>query len=179
MVKILTDHNVALTNANNEYRSTYDIMKDVAAQWGNMTSMEQAALAELMSGTRQQSVFYSLIEQFQEASGAMDAMSDSAGELSNAYSIYLDTTRAHINQFKASFQELGSDLFDSEALKNIIDLGAKFVNLLDLLTKNLGASGTAIALFGTIMSVKGVGELIRQFHILITLRYEYAHETFY
>lgn len=50
LVKVLTDHNVALTTANNEYRSTYDIMKDVAAQWDNMTSMEQAALAELMSG---------------------------------------------------------------------------------------------------------------------------------
>lgn len=169
LVKALTDHNVALTDANNEYRSTYDIIKDIAAQWDKMSSMEQAALATELAGTRQQAVFYSMISNFQEASGAMDAMSESAGELSNAYSVYMDTTQAHVNQFKASFQELGSDLFNSEGLKGIVDLAAKLVDLLDLMTEKLGASGTAIALFGTIMSVKGVGELIRQFRILITL----------
>ena len=81
LVGVLTDFNVALTDVNGEYRSTYDIMADIAAQWGNMTSMEQAALATAMSGTRQQAVFYSIINQFQEATGAMDAMSNSAGEL--------------------------------------------------------------------------------------------------
>ena len=44
LTKMLTDQKVALTDMNGEYRSTYDIMKDVAAQWENMTSMEQAAL---------------------------------------------------------------------------------------------------------------------------------------
>lgn len=51
LVKSLTDMNVALTE-NGEYRSTYDIIKDIAAQWKNMTSMEQAALTEALAGKR-------------------------------------------------------------------------------------------------------------------------------
>lgn len=159
MVKILTDHNVALTNANNEYRSTYDIMKDVAAQWDNMNSMEQAALAELMSGTRQQSVFYSLIEQFQEASGAMDAMANSAGELSGAYSVYLDTTQAHINQFKATFQDLGSDVFQSDTLKGFVDTGAGILKVLDALIEKFGVFGTALPIVGIIKFKKNFDQL--------------------
>ena len=50
LVDMLTKHNVALTDVNNEYRSTYDIMSDIAKQWSKMTSMEQAALATAMSG---------------------------------------------------------------------------------------------------------------------------------
>lgn len=40
---------VALTD-NGEYRSTYDILKDISAQWENLTSMEQAALTEALAG---------------------------------------------------------------------------------------------------------------------------------
>lgn len=59
-VQMLTDHSVALKDVNGEYRSTYDIMKDIADVWDDMTSMEQAALATDLSGTRQQAVFFSL-----------------------------------------------------------------------------------------------------------------------
>ena len=135
LVKSLTDLDIALVDINNEYRSTYDIMKDIADKWDGMTSMEQAALAETIAGTRQQAAFFSLINNFQEASGAMEAMADSAGALEDAYDTYLDSTTAHINQFKASWQALGADLFNSDFLSWIVDIGAHFVDILDSLTK--------------------------------------------
>ena len=49
--------------------------------WDKLSTMEQAALANSIAGVRQQSVFYSMIEQFQEASGAMEDMANSAGTL--------------------------------------------------------------------------------------------------
>lgn len=50
LVQSLSNHNVRLTDANNEFRSTYDIVADIAKEWDNMSSMEQAALAETLSG---------------------------------------------------------------------------------------------------------------------------------
>lgn len=50
LVKALTKHNVALVDANGEYRSTYDIISDIAKIWEDMTSMEQAGLATLIAG---------------------------------------------------------------------------------------------------------------------------------
>lgn len=50
LVQSLSNHNVKLTDANNEFRSTYDIVADIAKEWDNMSSMEQAALAETLSG---------------------------------------------------------------------------------------------------------------------------------
>lgn len=50
LIKSLTDLDIALVDINNEYRSTYDIMKDIADKWDGMTSMEQAALAETIAG---------------------------------------------------------------------------------------------------------------------------------
>lgn len=135
LVKSLTKLDIALVDTNNEYRSTYDIMADIASKWNSMTSMEQSALAEAVAGTRQQAIFFSLIEQFQEASGAMDAMANSAGALDDAYSTYLDSTTAHINQFKASFQVLSSSLFNNKMLSFIVDLGRGIVDFATALQK--------------------------------------------
>ena len=135
LVQQLTDFNVSLTDINGEYRSTYDIMQDIAAKWSDMSSMEQAALAEALSGNRQQQIFYSIITNFQEASGAMDAMASSSGTLREAYGTFMNSTTAHINQFKASFQEFSANLFNSNLLKFFIDIGTAIVNLMNSLQK--------------------------------------------
>ena len=74
MLESLTKHKVYLTDINGEYRSTYDIIKDIAAVWDEMNNMEQAAVIEALAGTRQQNVFTSLVTQFQEAENAVSRM---------------------------------------------------------------------------------------------------------
>lgn len=135
LTKMLTDQKVALTDMNGEYRSTYDIMKDVAAQWENMTSMEQAALAEAMAGNRQQSVFFSMIEQFQEAEGSMVAMANSAGVLEEAYSEYLDSATAHLDRAKAAYENFGATLFQSSTISAIADIWTGILNVATALAK--------------------------------------------
>lgn len=135
LVQTLTDCGVALTDINGEYRSTYDIMSDIAAKWSDMDSMRQAALATALSGTRQQAVFYSTIAQFQEASGAMDAMANSAGALSSAYDTYLNSAQAHINQFKAAFQDLSSNLLSSGLITFLVDIGTGILNVINTLQR--------------------------------------------
>lgn len=65
----------------------------------------------------------------------MDAMANSAGTLEEAYSTYLDSTTAHINQFKAAFEELGANTFKSEFLSNMVDLGTAFTGFVNALVK--------------------------------------------
>ena len=135
LVRSLTGLNIALVDVNGEYRSTYDIMADIASKWESMSTMEQAALADVVAGTRQQSVFFSLIGQFQEASGAMDSMANSANTLDEAYATYLDSTTAHINQFKAASQSLAANIFDSKFLSTMVDIGRVMLEFNDALVK--------------------------------------------
>ena len=153
LVKALTDAKVALTD-NGEFRSTYDILKDIAAQWDNLTSMQQAALAETLAATRQQAVFNSIIGQFKEASNAMDAMASSAGTLKTAYSTSMESTTAHINQFKAAFQDLSSNLFKSDLLKFFIDFGTHIVNAMNGLQKVHMLLPTIVAIA---TAIRGIG----------------------
>ena len=94
LVGALTKYNVSLRDANGEYRDTYDIMKDIAAVWNEMTSSEQAALAELAAGNRQQTVFYSIIKNFDSvAAASMEAMGNASGAMQDAVSVLHRTCR--------------------------------------------------------------------------------------
>lgn len=154
LVNSLTDAGVKLRTVNGEYRSTYDILSDIAQQWDKMSSSEQAAMATALSGTRQQAVFYSIIEQFKEASGAMDSMSKSTGALDEAYSTYMDSVQARKDQLKATFQTLSQDIFNSDALADSISALNTILKLLDKLINTFGALPIAAATTGLGLFIK-------------------------
>lgn len=157
LVAALTKYNVALTEANGDFRSTYNIVADIAEKWEDLNSTEQAALANAIAGVRQQSVFFSMVEQFQEASGAMDAMANSAGTLESSYATFMESTTAHINQFKAAFQSLANSTFSSDLLNGFIDAGTAVLGVIEKITSALGLLGTgSLALFG-----KGLYDFIK------------------
>ena len=161
LVGALTKYNVSLRDANGEYRDTYDIMKDIAAVWNEMTSSEQAALAELAAGNRQQTVFYSIIKNFDSvAAASMEAMGNASGAMQGAYGQWMDSITAHIETFKAAFEGLADDIINSELLTGLIDIGTGLINIADTVVKwndNLDKTvvtvGSLVALFNSIKSI--------------------------
>lgn len=129
VLDLLTGHGVKLTE-NGEYRSTYDILKDIADIWDRLSSMDQAAIAEQLAGNRQQNVFYSIINQFHEAEDAMVAMQNSQGAMAAANEEFMNSIQAHINSFQAAYQQLSSTVIDSDLTKGIIDFGTSAINVL-------------------------------------------------
>ena len=106
---------------------------------------------------------------------------NATGVATRANDIYMETATAHINQFKAAFQELSSDLISGGVISGIVDIGTAFVKVADSIQKVLNVFGSFPGLIATIagaLSLKNVGELINQFRLLIILRTEYAHEAY-
>lgn len=87
----------------------------------------------------------------------MDAMADSAGALDEAYSVYMDSTTAHLNQFKAAFQELGSVTLETESLNRFIDAGTTLLGLLTGLIDTVGTLPTLVMAASAAMSFKNIG----------------------
>lgn len=84
----------------------------------------------------------------------MDSMTDSAGTLSSAYETYMNTTQAHIDQFKASFTELSMTIFDSESTKEVIDFLNGVIQFLNSIIQHFGLLSTAIAGVGIYKFIK-------------------------
>lgn len=169
---ILTGHGVRLTE-NGEYRSTYAILKDIASVWNELGSMDQAAIAEQLAGTRQQNIFFSLVEQFGEAENAMKSMKNSAGSLQEAYDEYSDSIQKHIDSFKAAFTELSQEVVNSDLVRNIVDFGTRIVEALSKVFTWLNKIGATLPLviglasklvinnFGKIAKMTGLEDLVK------------------
>lgn len=156
LVGALTKHNVALQDANGEYRDTYDIMQDIANVWDQMSSSEQAALAELAAGNRQQTVFFSIIQNFNKvAAGSLKQMTGASGTMQKSYDEWMNSMTAHIETFKAAFQGLSADLISSGFLTGLVDIGTTIVNIIDGIVRLNSKLGTTAITIGSIAAVAG------------------------
>lgn len=168
IIDLLTGNGVKLTE-NGEYRSTYDILKDIADIWDRLSSMDQAAIAEQLAGNRQQNIFYSIIGQFREAEGAMEAMQKSQGAMESAYDERMDSIEAHMDRFKAAYEELSQSFIDEDLSKSAIDFGKTILNLLTQLSDALGGmksvlpvvSGLVSTFISSFTKSKAFGSLIK------------------
>ena len=136
LVHTLTKAGVELRDAaTGEFRDTYDIFSDLAKKWDELSSMEQSALANSIAGTRMQNIFFSLINNFKEASGAMDAMSESSGTLKDSYSAYLDTTEGKMAQLQATFQKFSQTMLSSSTSNFFVTLAQGLLQFLTVLSR--------------------------------------------
>lgn len=108
--------------------------------------------------TRMQDVFFSIMNNWKEASNAMSLMEKSADTLQNSYDKYLETTTAHLQTFKSAFAQLGADTFQTGFLNGIIDFGTALVNIADGVMKVINAVGglktVLIGMAGIVATIK-------------------------
>lgn len=137
---------------NGEFRSTYEILKDIADVWDQISSANQAAIAETLAGTRQQNVFASIIEQFQEASGAVKAAQDADGKMAEAYDVYLNSVEGRVGRIKATYESIAHNVANSTLLSMVLAIGDGLLQILNTLSKVHalipGIAGAVANLFG-------------------------------
>lgn len=151
---------VDIKDQNGQFKSTYEILKAIAGQWEKISKAgNKEAVATLVAGTRQQPVFYSIMENFQEAIDAVDGMQAAGGTMSNAYGTYIDSITGHIENLKTTFAEFSQDVLDSDVVKFFIDLATTVVKVVDALTKAKALVPTLMA-FGLSKMYKGQGTFL-------------------
>lgn len=138
-----------------EFKTPMQIFVGLAEVWDKLESdTARSRIAEILGGTRNLSGIASTIQNINDAIGAYEVAMDSAGVSEKANAKYMETTEAHIGQLKASFQELSSDVFNSETMKAFVDGGKAVVDTIDFMVDSFGALPTAFGLLsGGILAV--------------------------
>lgn len=159
IVGALTKYKVSLTDSSGNLRNTYDIIKDiadVAEELKKTSPNDYAALAETLAGTRMQNIFFSLVENFDEAEKAMQQMGDSAGTLNDAFEVYTESIASHIEVLKTQFQELAVAVVDSDIAKFFVDTGAGLLKFTTSVVKAAGVIPTLVGAFAAFKSIKSI-----------------------
>lgn len=129
---------VDIQDQNGQFKSTFQILKGIAGQWERIQKAGNAeAVATLVAGTRQQPVFYSIMQNFEDALKILNDIDgeNAAGDMAKAYDTYIESIAGHTEQLKTSFAELSQDIIKSDMVKTVMDVANWIVKVVDGLTK--------------------------------------------
>lgn len=128
------------------FKSTYQIIEELAKKWGELNDIQQASVTELIAGKRQGNIISAVMENFDIAEEALQSSLGSAGSAMEEYNTYLEGIEAKTNQFKAAFEALSTTVIESDFLKGIIEFGTNAITVLDNIIQKLGGMGNALTL---------------------------------
>ena len=141
-VKILTG--VDLKDPNNEFRSTYDILKDIGEVWNDLSDLDKATLAEDIAGKNRANVFSAIMQNAEQLENAYNTLKDSAGSAEKEQEAYMDSLSGRINALKESFTAITMQMVNSDFLKDFISGLTTGVNAVSGFIDTFGAMPTTI-----------------------------------
>lgn len=137
------------------FKSTYQIMEELAAIWDQLADVDQANILELIGGKRNSNAVVSLLTNWEDAAAAMEAAMESAGSATEENAKFLDSIQGKVNEFRAAFETMVSKLIDSDLVKFIVDIGTRAMDIISWLIDHCGALSVAIAGVITVLRLMG------------------------
>lgn len=137
------------------YKSTYQIFKDMAGAWKDMTDMERASALELMGGKRNANAVAAAIQNMAVAENALGAAGDSANSAMHENQTYLDSIAGKLSILNASFQSLSESLLNSGLVKFFLDFANSIVSGADAVVKITGVLPPLIGILSSLLTLSG------------------------
>lgn len=125
---------ISVADANGELRLTSDVLSDLAGKWEELTTAEQAYLAESLAGKRQANVLTALMQNWSEVSRQMTLYANGAGSALQENEIYLDSWEAKTKQLSAAWTNLVQSFVETRGIKDAIGGLTDLINTLDKLS---------------------------------------------
>lgn len=150
----MTKGKVNIFGDSGEFRSTYDIMKDIASIYDELSSTDQANLLETIAGKNRANDVAALIENFDTAIQMAETAENSAGSAARENAKYVDSLQGKLDIMKASIQAFSNTALESDFLKGgvdavtgIINVFTKLVDIFGGFPTVMGAVAAAFSLF--------------------------------
>ena len=172
LIELYKEQNIALFDQNGQLRDSYDILKDLAAVWPNLTRNQQAEFALAQAGANQTQNFTALMNNFQVAIDATATAMDSAGSAMKENTSYMESLEAQTTQLKATFQDFANNVIDKELVSSILTLANDALGLLNTETgKTITQWGllTGVLTGGIVIYGQIAGKLLSAGSAVITL----------
>jgi TP901 family phage tail tape measure protein len=148
-LKSLTGVDIMLDSKN--FKSTYQIMKELSQVWSGLSDVTQANVTEMIGGKRNANAVSAILNNFDVAESAMESAANSDNVAWEENEKWLDSIQGRLGQLDASFQVLSQDVLSSGLVKTGVSFLTSIVKLLDKIINLTGAlpAGLGIAAFAT------------------------------
>ena len=149
----MTGGKVNIFDKDGSFRSTYDIMNDIADVYDDLTDPEKADLLETIAGKNRANDVAALINNWERVEQANESGMNAAGSAAREHEAYLDSLQGRIDSLKGTFEAFSVTVLESDFLKGLISGTENFLGVLNTLFDKLG---TLPILLGTVSGAMAV-----------------------
>ena len=118
---------IQLRDTDGQLRELGDVLNELGPKWQLLDRNTQAYLGTVIAGTRQQSRFISLMQNWDRALELVEASESSAGAAARMHAKAMDGLDASLNNLTNAWQKLISALADGDTIKFWVDALTGFV----------------------------------------------------
>lgn len=138
---------VDMYDTNGQLKSGYELLKDLAGAWNNLDENTQKYVAVTIANKTQLNNFLALMNNFDHAIDATNTALNSAGSAAKENEAYMAGLEAKVQALKQTFQELATNVINSDLVKTILDVVNALLKLDNatgnIISKILLITGTA------------------------------------
>lgn len=138
--------NIALRDTNGQLRDLEDIFAELGPRWNTLDRNTQAYLGTIIAGTRQQSRFITLMQNWDRVLDLANQSENSAGQQALMHAKAMDSITSKLQQLNVAWQEFISNISNSAVFKGVISSLTKILNLLNSGNKPIAAIMLAVGL---------------------------------
>lgn len=138
---------IQLRDTEGQLRDLEEIFDELGPKWNSLNRNTQAYLGTIIAGTRQQSRFITLMQNWSRVQDLAAESENSAGQQALMHAKAMESIESKLNQLTVAWQEFVSNLTSSSTFKTVIDLMKGFLNLINGGAKPVMLLTTAVGLF--------------------------------
>lgn len=155
--EILALSGVDIMKDKDTFKSTYQILDELASKWQDLTDIQQASITELIAGKRQGNIVSALMSNFETARRATETAINSTGSALEEQEEYEKGIEYSLKRLEAAFQTFSNHILDSGFIKGIVDFGSNTIEVIDKITSKLGSLEIIGFSAGLFTGLKNVG----------------------
>ena len=144
----MAEMGINVLDAKGNLRDMGDVVEEIGGKWNSLNREQQVSLAQSIAGTRQYSRMMALFDNWDMYEGALKTSKSSAGTLQKQQDEYMKSVQAHINELKASAEDLYGSLFDRESMNSMLEALTKIVDRVDNFVEAIGGGTGVLRTFG-------------------------------
>ena len=135
-----------------------DIFIELASKWDNLDQIQQRYIATMAAGSRQQSRFIAMMQDYGRTQQLVSAAENASGASQEQYQKTLESLETKLNRLKNAWNEFVMGIANNSLIKAGVDLLTNFINAINKLTSSLPGAIGAVAKLGIAFGAFKIGK---------------------
>lgn len=153
---------VSLRDAGGQFRELDDVFLELSKKWNTLDKNTQRYIATIAAGSRQQSRFIAMMQDYERTQELVTAANNSAGASQRQFEKTIDSLEAKVEKLKNAWHEFTMGIMNSDFVKFGVDILTKFLEVINKATSGIDGLGGSLVKIVGVLGVFKLGQKIFQ-----------------